>query len=198
MNPMRTVTYPTGRLKTWRMPREAYDRMVERGILGPDDKIELLEGRLVVAEPKHSPHATGVLLVAEALRKVFSDGWHVRTEMPLAVGNFSEPEPDVCVVRGTIRDYGRAHPTLAALVVEVADSSLRLDRTIKKRIYATAGIADYWIVDLGARVLHVYRAPHEVGRGRHDYRDAMILGSDQTVSALAAPDARIAVADLLP
>jgi len=92
------------------MPRETYDRIVEHGILGPDDKVELLEGRLIVAEPKFSPHASGVLLVADALRRVFTDGWHVRTEMPLAMGPFSEPEPDVCVVIGAIRDYRAAHP----------------------------------------------------------------------------------------
>jgi Uma2 family endonuclease len=180
------------------MPRSVYDRMIEKGILGEDDPIELLEGRLVVAEPKYSPHETSVRLVAEALRAVFTDGWLVSVGAPLALGGFSEPEPDVSVNRGRIRDYRLAHPTTAALVVEVAESSLRLDRTIKKRIYATAGIADYWIVDLGARVLHVYRGPDDVGRGRHDYRDAMILGADQIVVPLSAPDARIAVADLLP
>ena len=194
---MRTVTYPTGRLKTWRMPRATYDRMVERGILGPDDKIELLAGRLVVAEPKHTSHATAMLLVADALRKVFTDGWHVRTELPLALGNFSEPEPDVSVVRGRILDYRHAHPTTAALVVEVADSSLRLDRTIKKRIYAAAGIADYWIVNVRGRVLEVYREPFELAQGEHDYRSVTTYSPEQSVSPLAAPDVHIALADLL-
>jgi Uma2 family endonuclease len=195
---MADVTYPIARLRAWRMPRAVYDRMIEKGILGEDDPIELLEGRLVVAEPKYSPHETSVRLVAEALRAVFSNGWLLSVGAPLALGGFSEPEPDVTVVRGRIRDYRHAHPTTAVLVVEVAESSLRLDRGIKKRIYATAGIADYWVVDLGAGALHVYRDPHEVARGRHDYRDAVILGVDQHVSPLAAPGSRIAVADLLP
>jgi Uma2 family endonuclease len=179
------------------MPRETYDRILEEGILGPDDKIELLEGRLVVAEPKHSPHATAMLLVAEALRKVLTHGWHVRTELPLALGTFSEPEPDVSVVRGEILDYRHRHPTHAALVVEVADSSLRLDRTIKKRIYAAAGIADYWIVDIRARMLEVYREPFEVAHGEHDYRAVISYSPGQSVSPLALPDVSIAVADLL-
>ena len=180
------------------MPRAVYDRMIEKGILGEDDALELLEGRLVVAEPKYSPHETAVRLVAEALRTAFLDGWFVSIGGPLALGGFSEPEPDVSVIRGRFRDFRLTHPATAALVVEVAESSLRLDRSIKKRIYAAAGIADYWIVDLGSRVLHVYREPHEVARNRYDYREAAILGSDQAVTPLAAPDARIAIRDLLP
>jgi Uma2 family endonuclease len=180
------------------MPRATYDRIVEHGILGPDDKVELLGGRLIVAEPKYSPHATAVLLVAETLRRIFRDGWHIRTEAPLALGQFSEPEPDVCVVRGEIRDYRDAHPTHAGLVVEVAESSLRLDRTIKKNIYAAAGIADYWIVNLVERVLEVYREPVEVRRRRREYRRVVTLGPDEVVIPLAAPDAHIRVADLLP
>lgn len=179
------------------MPRETYDRIVEQGILGPDDKVELLEGRLVVAEPKFSPHATGVLLTAAALRDILTGDWHVRTEAPLALGAFSEPEPDVCVVRGAIRDYRLAHPTTAGLVVEVAQSSLRLDRTLKKRIYATAGIEDYWIVNLVARVLEVYREPAD-GAPAPDYRWVRTLGPDDTVSPLVAPHAAIRVGDLLP
>lgn len=179
------------------MPREAYDRMVEHGILGPDDKIELLDGRLIVAEPKHSPHATAVLLVAGALRDVFVGDWHVRTETPLALGPFSEPEPDVSVVRGDIRDYRAAHPTAAVLVVEVSDSSLRLDRTIKKQIYAAGGIAEYWILNLVTRVLEVYRDPVDAG-SRRDYRSVRTFAPDDLVSPLAMPDASIHVGQLLP
>ncbi|MBM4441695.1 MAG: Uma2 family endonuclease [Candidatus Rokubacteria bacterium] len=179
------------------MPRETYDRMVEHGILRPDDKVELLEGRLVVAEPKFSPHTTGVLLAADVLRKVFTGRWHIRTEAQLAIGPFSSPEPDVCVVAGAIRDYRAAHPTTAALVVEVAQTSLRLDRTIKKRIYAGGGIADYWIVNLATRVLEVYRDP--VGEGvEADYRAVHTYTAGDTIAPLAAPDATIRVADLLP
>ncbi len=195
---MRGVTYPTGRPRAWRMPRATYDRIVEKGILGPDDKVELLGGRLIVAEPKYSPHATSVHLVARVLRQVFGEGWYVRTEAPLALGQFSEPEPDVCVVRGDIRDYRDAHPTEAALVVEVAESSLRLDRTVKKNIYAAGGITDYWIVNLVTRTLEVYREPGDVPRRRREYRRMVTLDPEETVSPLAAPDAPIRVADLLP
>jgi Uma2 family endonuclease len=180
------------------MPRATYDRIVEEGILGPDDKVELLAGRLIVAEPKYSPHATGVLLVADVLRRVFTDGWHIRTEAPLALGQFSEPEPDVCVVRGDIRDYRDAHPTHAAVVVEVAQSSLRLDRTLKKSMYAAGGIADYWILNLVTRVLEVYREPVALTRRRREYRRVVTLGPDESVTPLAAPAASIRVADLLP
>lgn len=195
---MSAVRYPTAGVQAWRMPREIYDRMIEAGILGEDDPIELLDGRLVVAEPKHSPHETSVRLVDEALRAAFGDGWLVSVGAPLALGGFSEPEPDVSVVRGTARDYSHAHPTEAALVVEVADSSLKLDRRIKAPIYAAARIADYWIVNIVDGKLEVYREPVAVTRRRHDYRRVVTLGPADTVSPLAAPHGRIRVPDLLP
>lgn len=184
--------------RTWRMPRATYDRMIETGILGEDDPIELLDGRLIVAEPKHSPHETSVRLVAEALRPAFGEGWVISVGAPLALGGYSEPEPDVSVVRGAVRDYRNAHPTGAVLVVEVADSSLRFDRRIKAPIYAAAGIADYWLVNLVDRVVEVYREPIATKRRRSAYGRTTTFGVDDAIAPLAAAHARIAVRDLLP
>ena len=187
------------RIKTRRWTREEYDRLIEVGLLQEDDPIELIEGRLVVAEPQHEPHACAVELVSEALRRAFGRGWRVRVQLPLALGPDSEPEPDVSVVRGTPRDAISGHPTAAALVVEIADSSLRLDRGPKAQVYARAGIADYWIVNLVDRVLEVRREPS--GRepyGRARYTAVATLGADASLAPLAAPDATISVADLLP
>src|SRR5437773_1108697 len=129
------------RIRTRRWTRQEYDRLIEIGLLQEDDPIELIEGRLVVAEPQHDPHARAVELVSEVLRRAFGRGWRVRVQLPLALGPDSEPEPDVSVVRGTPRDAPSGHPTTAALVVEIADSSLRLDRGPKAQVYARAGIA---------------------------------------------------------
>jgi Uma2 family endonuclease len=174
--------------------------MIEADIIGPNDKIELLEGQIVVREPQHSPHATATRLVQEALRAAFGPGWDVRAGLPLALGRLSEPEPDVSVVRGSPRDYRDAHPTHAVIAVEVAGPSLRLDRTRKARIYARAGIPDYWIVNLISRVLEVYRDPVIVDRARRswEYRMVRSLGPDESISPLAAPHARIGVGDFLP
>jgi Uma2 family endonuclease len=102
----------------------------------------------------------------------------------------------VAVVHGTPRDAG--HPRSAALVLEVADWSLRLDRQTKARVYARAGIADYWIVNLVDRVLAVYREPVAEGRRGARYRDVRLAGPGERVAPLAAPNAASAVADLLP
>ncbi|MGH7334084.1 MAG: Uma2 family endonuclease [Candidatus Rokuibacteriota bacterium] len=183
-----------------RWTRHEYERLVEQGFLGSGDRVELLEGWLLVQEPQHSPHATATRLAQEALRAAFGPGWDVRAGLPLALGRFSEPEPDVSVVHGSPRDYRDAHPTEAALVVEVAHASLRLDRTRKARIYARAGIPDYWIVNLVTRVLEVYRDPVALDSAhrRWEYRMVRSLGPGDSVTPLAAPQASIAVADLLP
>jgi Uma2 family endonuclease len=187
-------------IRTRRWTRLEYERLIEQGFLGSGDRVELLEGWLVVREPQHSPHATATRLVQEALRAVFGPGWDVRAGLPLALGRFSEPEPDVSVVRGSPRDYRDAHPTQAVVVVEVARASLRLDRTRKARIYARAGIPDYWVVNLVTGVLEVYRDPvvSDPARRRWEYRMVRSLGPGEAISPLAAPHASIAVADLLP
>ncbi|MBM4440226.1 MAG: Uma2 family endonuclease [Candidatus Rokubacteria bacterium] len=128
-------------------------------MLDEDAPIELLDGLLLVKEPQHSPHRTSIVLVARALERAFGDGWFVQVQSPIALDRRSEPEPDVCVVSGAPRDYVDAHPTRAALVVEVAQSGLRLARGRKAVAYARAGIADYWIVNLVDRVVEVHREP---------------------------------------
>jgi Uma2 family endonuclease len=180
--------------------RAEYDRLIEIGFFDEDEPIELLAGQLVVREPQYTPHATGVRLADEALRRVFGAGWDVRAGLPVALDDESEPEPDVCVVPGGPRTYRDAHPARPVLIVEIALSSLAVDRRIKGSLYARAGIADYWIVNLPERQLEVYRKPVADAEATHGWRYAaiQILGAEATVSALAAPAAVIAVADLLP
>jgi Uma2 family endonuclease len=174
--------------------------MIDHGLLDEDDPIELLDGLLLLKEPQHSPHRTAVLLVAKALERAFGEAWFVQTQSPIILDDRSEPEPDACVVRGSPRDYAGAHPTRPALVVEVAQSRLRLLRGRKARAYARAGIADYWILNLDGRVLEVYREPARPDPPRRNWGYSVIetLGADSTVTPLAAPAATILVADLLP
>ena len=185
-------------IRTRRWTRHEYDRLIEIGLLGEDDPIELVEGRLLVAEPQHDPHARAVELAAEALRLAFGLGWRIRVQLPLALGAASLPEPDVAVVRGTPRDAPPGHPTTAALVVEVADSSLNLDRGLKARGYARAGIADYWIVNLVDGVVEVYREPASERARRFAYRDVRIARPGEVLAPLAGPPSSIPVGDFLP
>lgn len=104
-------------------------------------------------------HHTAICLVADALTAAFGAGWVVRSQGPIAFDDESEPERDVALVPGRVRDYAREHPARPALVVEVAESGLLLDRRYKGSLYARSRLAEYWIVNLVERVLEVYREP---------------------------------------
>lgn len=168
--------------------------MVAVGVLGPDDRLELIEGEILTMAPQNSPHVTGVQLVSERLREAFQGrGVVVRVQAPLAVGEDSEPEPDVAVVEGEARDFRAAHPRSALLVVEVSDTSLAFDRGRKKGLYARARIPEYWLLNLIQGTLEVYREP-----AGEDFRDAAILRPGDSVRPLWANGPAIPVDDLVP
>jgi Uma2 family endonuclease len=187
-------------LQDRRFTRREYERLVERGVFAPGERLELIDGLMVVSEPQSASHFTTVRLVELALSRAFGDGWDVRSQGPIALDEASEPEPDVAVVPGGPRDYAEAHPADPVLVVEVALTSLHFDREHKASLYARAGRPEYWIVNLVERVLEVRRepVPSPSAPYRWDYRDVDVLGPDASASPLAAPAARVAVADLLP
>ena len=177
----------------YRWTRERYDRAVEAGVFGPDDRLELIEGQLLAMTPQGSRHAAIVDQAGDVLRGVFGEGCRVRIQCPLAAGDDSEPEPDLAVVPGRARDYLDAHPTSALLVVEVSDDSLRRDRTVKQRLYARHGIPEYWIVALPDERVEVYRDPAATG-----YHTVLMRRPGETIAPLARPEAAVAIGDLLP
>jgi len=138
--------------------------------------------------------------VRAALERAFGRGYHIREEKPIALDRRSEPEPDIAVVPGGLRDYLTDHPSRPVLIVEVAETSLKLDRLRKGGLYARAGIAEYWIVDLVGEALEVYRDPVRAtsGHGGWKYDSVRVLRRNAVVTPLAAPRARIRVASLLP
>ena len=113
----------------------------------------------ILAQPQGSYHANAISVTDDTLRAVLPPGWVVRTQMPVALDEESEPEPDVAVVRGARAELWHAHPSHPALIVEVAESSLESDRFVKGSLYVRAAIADYWIVNLVDRVVEVHRDP---------------------------------------
>jgi Uma2 family endonuclease len=162
--------------------------------------VELIEGTILGMMTLGSHHVTAVTLVYEALREVFGKGYLVRSQAPLNIGRHTDPEPDVAVVRGNVRDYAKEHPSTALLIVEISDSTLRNDQTRKASLYARAGIEDYWIVNLNDNQLEVHRQPvpmstQEFGYG---YAEVRVFAATDAVAPLAAPHSTIAVADLLP
>jgi Uma2 family endonuclease len=182
-----------------RWTRKEYDRLGELGMF-QCERLELIGGHLVVAEPKGSYHVTAVTKVGNALGASLPPGWTVRLQDPIALDDESEPEPDVAVVPGDYTDYLAEHPQRPVLVVEVADSSLAFDRRRKGSLYARGGIQDYWIVNLVDRVLEVYRDAVVDGSAPYgwSYRSVARVTPPAAVALLAVPGVRIAVADLLP
>ena len=186
---------PVGRLSV-----EKYHKMIRQGILTENDRMELLDGILVRKMTINPPHRLVTQLLDEVLRSVLPQGWHVQTQSPVTLTT-SEPESDGMIVRGGLRDYRERHPSPSevAIAIEVADATLATDRTLKMALYAQAGIAVYWVVNLIDRQIEVYMEPTgAVERpgyaGRRDYSPL-----DEVPVVIAGHDAgRIPVANLLP
>ncbi len=165
-----------------------------------DQRTMLLDGEIYVMPNPKPPHSTALGLVDLWARVAFATGHWVRVQMPFDIRPDSEPNPDVAVVVGSVRDYATADPTTAELVVEVADSSLFTDTTTKAEKYATAKVPDYWVIDLENRQLIVFRdpAPLPAALGANAYRQRTTHGPADTVAPLTVPAAVVRVADLLP
>jgi Uma2 family endonuclease len=182
----------------FRFTVKQFDQLSELGYFA-DRHVELIRG-VIHEMTQNMPHATSCQLTCAILRMVFGRGWDVRETKPLDTGRRSLLEPDFYVVQGSPRDYLEVHPTTAALVVEISDSTLRKDRTIKVHLYAQAGLPEYWIVNLVDRQLEVHRnpGPDPARTGRFRYAEVTIVPESGRITPLAAPQAEVSVADLLP
>ena len=184
-----------------RWSREEYNRAAEVGIFQPHERLELIDGEVFTqVSPQNSPHAWSILLTAEALRSAFGEGYLVREEKPLLFSEVSEPEPDIAVVKGKPSDF-RDHPTpdKVVLVVEVSDTTYSSDSRFKSSHYASAGIPDYWVLNIKKRALEVRSTPSPDPKARFgwSYAEVKIYGEDGTIAPLGAPDRNINVRDLL-
>jgi Uma2 family endonuclease len=177
--------------------REEYYRLAEAGILREEERTELIEGEIVTMVPIGPEHVAQTTELRERIQRLFGKGYHVREQSPLALDE-SEPMPDLAVVKGKPADYKHAHPTYAVLVIEVAQSSLPYDRTVKTSLYAKAGIPEYWIVDLEHRQLEVYREPIESPNSvfGYTYRLRMQLQPSDTIAPLERPTRTVRVGRL--
>ncbi len=186
-----------GRLRRW--SKREYYRLGELGFFD-GQRVELLEGHIMVLAPQSPGHVFAVDRACRMLAHWFDNGYHVRLKGPLDLGQTSEPEPDICVVTGNREDYAQAHPTTAVLIVEVSDARVSYDRRRKGSLYARAGIADYWIVNLVRRRLEVYRDPIPDATQFYGFRYSSRIDrlAPAVLHPLAMPQATIAVADLLP
>jgi Uma2 family endonuclease len=184
----------------YRLSVKQYQHMIRLGILEEDTPVELLEGLLVQKMTKNPPHRVACGLTRRALEALLSGGYFLDVQEPVSTRD-SQPEPDLAVIRGELRQYAKKHPGPkdAALIIEVADTSLPRDRTRKKRIYARARVPVYWIVNLIDRQVEVYTDPS--GRSAtSDYRQHQDYGPDAAVPVVidGREVGQLTVRDLLP
>lgn len=170
---------------------DEYRRMVDEGFF-ESDKVELFDGEVLTMSALSEPHNITVLLARQHLERAFGPGFVVRPQMPLAFEPLdSSPEPDIAVVQGSPRDF-RTPPATAALIVEVAVTSLEFDLGAKAVLYASAGIADYWVIDVLQRQVIVHRNPID-----RRYTSINTLPSSAPIQPLGSGQA-IVIRDLLP
>ncbi len=179
--------------------REEYLSMAELGFF-EGRRTEFLEGEITEMPTMNGPHATALELVYEVVRDVFSRNFAVRSQSPIDFDKDFEVVPDVFVIQGNARDFRDSHPKTADLIIEISDPTLSYDRNRKASLYAKFGIQDYWILNLKNRTLEVYRRPSAddniyYGFG---YAEKLTFDAASEVSPLAAPDAKIVIADILP
>jgi Uma2 family endonuclease len=180
----------------YRISVNEYDRMVEAGVFG-EARIELIQGLLVKKMPKKTPHVIATKLLNHHLMRIVPTGWHISKEDPIRIPDYDEPEPDLALVKGEPRDYGTGHPgpDKVALLIEVSESTLAIDRGEKLAAYAVGGIPVYWIVNLVDRRVEVYSSPGPAGYQSHtDFTPGMEI----PVIIAGVECGRIAVNEILP
>lgn len=193
---MMPTTEPTPEilLRSWTV--QEYHRMVETGILQPDEPVELIAGQILrTMSPHRTPHSSAIRRTRRLLEKALGEQVFVQTQLPIQLNNYSEPEPDIAVVRPDPRDYFDQHPTArdVYLIVEVADTTLRKDQGVKARDYAASGIEDYWLLDVENRQLYIFREPTSDG-----YQQKIILLENETVTSLRFPQLTVNIREILP
>jgi Uma2 family endonuclease len=171
------------------LKRVEFERLVSEGLFD-DERIELLGGVIVEMSPQDTRHAAVIERLDREIRRVIPVSMSVRAQLPFAASEYSLPEPDIVVVPRV--DYDEAHPDRAYLVVEVANTSLRKDRSIKSELYARAGVPEYWIVNVAEQHIETRTLPRDGA-----YTRVAIARRGDTVCIASLDDAAIAVSDVL-
>jgi Uma2 family endonuclease len=176
-----------------RFTRAEYHRMSEVGILGDDDRVELIRGEIVEMSRPGRRHRAFVDNLTQLLVLRLADRAIVSVQNPVALTDDTEPQPDLAVLRRRPVPYKEreADADDVLLLIEVADSSLAYDRSTKLRLYAEAAIPEYWVVDCAAETVEVYRTPEPEG-----YCDASRVVGAATLTLHAFPDVELTTADI--
>jgi Uma2 family endonuclease len=191
MEPLREPLLPVGRLR--RLTAAEYMRMVEAGVFGENERLELIDGVLCHMTPQSVPHARTIRLLSRLLFRQLGEQYDLDTQLPLQLGEHSVPEPDLAVVtreEGVRRD---SHPRHALLVIEVARESLREDRAMKGPLYARHGIPEFWLIDVNRQRVEVYRQPDPE---TESYTERTTLGGSEVLECHSIPGLRVPLAEL--
>lgn len=179
---------------------DEYHRLIELGFLTESARIELIRGELIQMTAKGTPHTFSTTRLCRQLDRLLGDRAVVRCQEPIIIPSDSEPEPDVVIARGTDEDYLAHHPypQHIVLVVEISDSTLSYDQTTKLKLYAEAGIFDYWIVNLNARQLERYNQPYQNAQGEFNYLSKQISLPHQSVAIPGFEDTLLDLSRIFP
>lgn len=175
-----------------RLSVDEYHRMIEAGILDEDERVELLEGVVVEMTPQGPPHAYCIEWLTRFLIRTLSDEYTVRPQLPLTLGGWNEPEPDMAVVRRELSSREQ-HPGTAILAIEVSDSSLRKDRRVKASVYARFLVTEYWIVNVVERTVEQLSEPDPTAGV---YRSRAVHSNGATLTSKALPQVSFPVSEL--
>lgn len=169
---------------------EEYHRMADSGILGPEERVELIEGQIIPMAAKNPPHSAITKQTADYLREILAGVADIRIQEPVHLSSRSEPEPDIAIVRIDPRNYIDHHPLPVEvfLLIEVADRTLKFDCKTKAALYAKAGIADYWVIDVKEQQVFVFREP-----GTKTYQQETVWRKNAVLRLSAFPDILVLV-----
>ena len=194
-DPAAAAPAPSPTRETRKFTVAEYYRMGEAGILKPDERVELIEGEIIVMPPISPGHAGSVDISAHALILSAKDRYVVRVQNPIHLDDGSEPQPDVALLRPRDDRYTTSHPTPSdvLLVIEAADSSLEYDRQVKAHVYGRAGIPETWVQNLPEDCIERFTEPGPEGYARHS-----VHRRGETLAPVSLPGLELAVADLPP
>ena len=182
-------------LQRHRLTVADYHQMAEAGILGPDDRVELIAGEVLDMSPIGSLHAALVAAVAEHFSRAAAGKLTVWSQNPIRLDDLSEPQPDIALVRPRADFYATAHPTVADvfLIIEVAETSLAYDLGVKVPLYARHGIPEVWVIDAATRITHRFRGPGPAG-----YAEQATIAAETPLESAALPSDARSLAAILP
>lgn len=172
---------------------QEYNLMAEVGILKHEEKVELINGQIITMSPQKSFHAAAITRTNRVFNKQL-DQVLIRLQLPIILNDFSQPEPDIAIVKYDALDYDERHPHAEEvyLIIEIADTTLKTDLEVKRQLYASANIPDYWVLDLTQRQLYIHRDANG-----EDYQTTMILTEEEIITPVNFPDIKIKVSDML-